>query len=137
MSSKRKELKERRLKRIEKRKRRKRIYYLFAFIIILISVVVTAWYVTSRPKPTGTLIIHVVDEDTNKTISGAIIRIARADEPGKYGASNEQGVYRFESIPVGNYTVTVTEEGYHVHPETVIVEAKKTTDHTVKLHTHH
>lgn len=122
------------LRQAKKEKRRKRILVLFMFIVILISIVVASWYVMSG-QPRGILIIHVIDEHTNNPISGATITIS-----GPYEATvqaEEQGMYRFESIPAGTYTVTVSKEGYHVHPETASVEAGQTTDHTVRLHTHH
>jgi hypothetical protein len=122
------------LRRIEAGKRRKRVLYLSA-IIVLILVVIVALYLASEPTPTGTLVIRVVDEHTGNPIDGAAITIS-----GPYEATAQadgQGVHRFESIPAGAYTVTVSKEGYHVHPETVSVEAGQTTDHTVRLHTYH
>ena len=95
----------------------------------------TAWYLTSRPTPTGTLIVHVVDEHTDIPLDGATVTISGPHEAN--GQSNEQGECMFESITVGTYTVYATKEGYHVHPETATVEAEKTTHHTIKLHTHH
>jgi hypothetical protein len=123
------------LRRIEKEKRRKKIVGLCIFAVIAISIVTAAWYMTSRPTSTGALVIDVVDEHTDNPIGGATITISGPHEATVQ--ADEQGVYRFESIPAGTYTITVSEEGYHVHPETASVEIGRTTYHTVKLHTHH
>jgi len=135
LGKKRKKVKKKRSRRIEKRKGREKILYLFVFVIIIISIVVAAWYLTPRQTPTGTLIIHVIDEHTNNTIGGATVIISGPHDA--TGHSNEQGECTFESIPVGTYTVYAGKEGYHVHSETATVEEEKTIHHTIKLHTHH
>ena len=102
---------------------------------MIFILVVTAWYLISKPTPTGTLVIHVIDEHTNSAIEGATVTIAGPTDT--TGQSNEQGEHNFDSIPVGTYTVYATKEGYHVHPETVTVKAENTTHHTIKLHKYH
>ena len=123
------------LRQIEREKRRKRIFFLVTLIVILVSIVVVTWYLASELTLTGTLVIHVIDEHTNNPISEATIAIS-----GPYDATvqaDQQGLYMFESIPAGTYTVTVSKEGYHAHPETASVKIGQTTHHTAKLHTHH
>lgn len=126
--------------RIEREKRRKKI--LFASIFVLISIVITAWYITSRPTPTGTLVVHTIEESTNEPLGGTTILVV-----GPYGydaevQSSEQGVYTFESIAAGAYLVAVRKTGYHTHtgstmfPLGVDVEAGETTNITIELHGH-
>ena len=131
------------LRRIEREKRRKKIF--FASVFILVSIVVAAWYMTSRsrpmPTPIGTLVVHTVDESTNEPLSEVTIGIVGHEYEATV-QSNEQGEYRFESIPAGAYLVAGWSPIYHTHtgsrefPLGVDVEAGETTDITIELHGH-
>jgi len=104
---------------------------------------VIAYYVEAiMPPPTGTLVIHTVEESTNEPLGGTTILVV-----GPYGydaevQSSEQGVYTFESIAAGAYLVAVRKTGYHTHtgstmfPLGVDVEAGETTNITIELHGH-
>ena len=118
------------------RRGRKKVFALLVFVIILVFTIVFAWNLISKPTPTGTLVIHVVDEQTNSPIEGATVAIY-VIKP-RYTASgqtDEQGAYLFESIPAErDYRVVVYKQGYEEHPaETVSVEAGLITHHTVRL----
>lgn len=118
------------------RERKKKLFALFGFIIILVFAIVVAWNLISGPTPKGTLVIHVVDEQTNIPIEGATVTIYAINN--RYAASgetDEQGVYWFESIPAErDYRVVVYKQGYHEHPaETASVEAGSTTHYTFEL----
>jgi len=118
------------------REKRKKVFALFVFFIILIFTIVVAWNLISPSKPKGTLVIQVVDEQTNIAIEGATVTIYVINN--RYTASgqtDDQGIYRFESIPAGrDYRVAVYKQGYDERPaETVSVEAGLTTHYTVEL----
>ena len=131
------------LRRIEGEKRRKKIFY--ASLLILVAIVATAWYMTSRstpvPTPTGTLVVHTIDEFTGEPLSGMTIGIFSFEYETTV-QSNEKGEYRFGSIPAVQYAVAAWSETYHTvigsmeYPLVVDVKAGETIHRTIRLHTH-
>lgn len=93
------------------------------------------------PTPTGALVVHTVDEFTDEPLSEVTIGIVGLEHEATV-QSNEQGEYRFESIPAGAYLVAAWSSIYHTHtgsrefPLGIDVEAAETTDVTIELHGH-
>ena len=104
----------------------------------------TAWYITSGPVPTGTLVVHTVDDVTDEPLSGMTIGLVGPHEYNEIVQSNEQGAYMFESIPVGTYLVAAWSDALNYHADTgsqqfpigLDIVAQNTTSITIRLHGH-
>ncbi|UCE29364.1 MAG: hypothetical protein JSV85_01115 [Candidatus Bathyarchaeota archaeon] len=146
-------------RRPKRKKRTKQALFASAFIII--SIAVTAWYVTSRPTPTpthpprGTLVVRTIEEFTDEPLSDMTIgllgpahAIGQSNGQGEYinatVQSNEQGEYIFESIPIGEYVVAAWKDEPYYHATTgsrtsmigVEIVAQVTERVVIKLHGH-
>lgn len=60
--------------------------------------------------PGGSIIVKVIDKDTQEPVKGASINLVKYDT--KLGTSDETGSYTFEKLPPDHYYVEVSKEGY-------------------------
>src|SRR6266404_3341389 len=80
-----------------------------AICVVLIFAVVT---ITSAQLPTGT-ILGVVKDSSGAAIAGASMTAVNSDtNQTRSGSSEEDGSYRFDSLPVGNYQVRAERSGF-------------------------
>jgi len=85
---------------------------------------------TLKPVPTtGTITGTVMDSSSGEVIANATVTVN-----GMSATSNSSGAYVISVVPPGNYTVTVSADGYEDSSETITVTAgeTKTLDFTLK-----
>lgn len=75
----------------------------------------------------GGLKVTVVDKKSGGVIASAKINLEPASGKTSVvtGMTNKSGIYLFQKIPVGNYTLTVTRTGYHAEIQEVVIEEAK------------
>ena len=91
-------------------------------------------------QETGTLIITVLDEKTNKPVPNAVVTVKNPDGTTGTYTTDDNGQIVLKDIPAGDYLVTVTKvpEGYEVttgKTEKVTVKSGKTAQHTALINT--
>ena len=77
--------------------------------LVCIAISITSIAQTKNGKISG-----VVTDETQKPIDGATISLLRSKDAVlvKVAVSNKQGIYEFEKIADGEYTIAVTVAGY-------------------------
>lgn len=80
---------------------------------------------------TGDLNVKVSDVDGN-VLSGATVEVVRDDFSLRY-STNDSGNVSFEDLEAGEYTVTISKNGYVERTTTVTIEAKKIVSIDVSL----
>lgn len=83
-----------------------------------------------EPKLYGSLKGQVLGSTDNKPISNVVVRITTL---GRTITPDDQGYFKFDSIPVGKYSVQTTVSKYKTDLSTVEVEENKATDLLVLL----
>jgi hypothetical protein len=75
-------------------------------LMLLVSISVAA------QLPTGT-ILGVVKDTTGGTVAGANVTVINVDTTlSRTAATGDDGAYRFPALPVGNYEIKVTKDGF-------------------------
>ena len=71
-------------------------------------------YSASYPleEPDVKIIVTVIDGDTENPVSGAVVEYTLPDGSQVSGVTDEAGQTRFEHLPGGEYSLTVSAEGY-------------------------
>ncbi|HKZ93866.1 MAG TPA: carboxypeptidase-like regulatory domain-containing protein [Candidatus Bathyarchaeia archaeon] len=125
------------IRRSIRARKRRRKYYFFTAVVLTVTIIVLVAATGNLPQISqppaeqkGDLIVHVVDDATDNLIGGATIEIS-----GPYTTSivATDGVYSFQSIPVGTYSISASAAGYNPDSVTATVNAGDTAHTTVRL----
>ncbi|MEX2347597.1 MAG: TonB-dependent receptor [Balneolaceae bacterium] len=79
---------------------------------------------------TGAITGQVTDGETGETVPGANILLSEIE---RGAATDIDGEYTIENVPVGEYTITVTFVGYSTYSETVQINEGETLDYDIAL----
>ena len=79
-------------------------------VIGLLAVTITC---TLHAQSTSTMMFGQVTDSTGATVAGALVSVTNTDTNlSRSAQSNEQGEYRIDLLPVGNYQVEITSQGF-------------------------
>ncbi len=94
-------------------------------LICALSISISA--ATNIQTPAGAL-AGTVKDPAGAVVSGARVSL-RNNETGQTltAATNEEGRFRFENLPAGSYTMSVTQSGFKTAEQKVVIEARAVT----------
>ena len=94
---------------------------LFRILLLLVAAVAAAGAVPAGAQIVGATIAGTVRDSTGATVNGATVTV-RQTETGatRMLVTGADGRYAAPSVPVGNYTVTVSHDGFQPQQQTGI-----------------
>jgi hypothetical protein len=104
--------------------------------VVLLGFVLLLTVSAAAQLPTGT-ILGVVKDSSGGTIAGAAITVTNVDTAlARTGTTGDDGAYRFPALPVGNYEVKVSKDGFETADRkgiTLEVDAQPVLDFTLQV----
>jgi len=104
--------------------------------VCLVALLLLVTISVSAQIPTGT-ILGVVKDATGGTVAGAAITVTNVDTNlTRTGTTSDDGAYRFPGLPVGNYVVRVTKDGFQTAERkglTLVVDQQAAIDVTLQV----
>src|SRR6267143_4684871 len=111
----------------------KRLTYLLLVGIVLLSLGSGSAF--AQATASGT-IQGTVTDTTGAVVSGAqVVAKSKATDSTRTGTTSDTGYYRFELLPIGTYTVTVSKTGFASVAETIEILIGQTATVNVELKT--
>jgi hypothetical protein len=98
----------------------------------VLQLIALATVAFAQSPDTSTLHGTVTDQ-TGGVLSQASVALERANERKRTVKTDQEGVYRFEQVPPGRYTLTVSYQGFMDFAAEVKLEAQATTVRDVRL----
>ena len=104
--------------------------------IVLVAIAMLAAPILAQ-ETTGSLSGRVVSDTDSSPLAGVTVTVRSADGGvERVQVTDSEGTYRFNLLPVGNYTVTATLEGYQtLKQESVGISLGRTTQVAISLPT--
>ena len=111
----------------------KRLTYILLIAVLALSV--GSGNVFAQATASGT-IQGTVTDTTGAVVSGAqVVAKSKATDSTRTGTTSDTGYYRFELLPIGTYTVTVSKTGFASVAETIEILIGQTATVNVELKT--
>ncbi len=80
--------------------------------VVLLGLLLLITMSVAAQLPTGT-ILGVVKDTSGGTVAGASVTVTNVDTSlARTGTTGDDGAYRFPALPVGNYEIKVTKDGF-------------------------
>jgi hypothetical protein len=93
-------------------------------ILAIVGILVSLWLTMNAQATIFGTVRGVVHDPQHRPIQGANITIKAQDSDwAQMQKSDDNGEFEFNAVPVGNYTVTVSVEGFRLMQQAVIVES--------------
>lgn len=106
------------------------LYRFFPMFLLALTVLGGCKESTLLPERFGTINGQVVDFATGTPLSNASVTTS---PPSAAVLTDGDGRFRLESIPTGNYTITISRDGYQPNTATVSVQDGQETAATISL----
>ncbi len=109
----------------------KRLPYLLLAGVLLLSLGSVKAF--AQATASGTIQGTITDKSGAVVFGAQVVAKNRATDTSRTATSNDTGYYRFELLPVGVYTVTVTKPGFTVVAQTIEILIGQTTTANAEL----
>ena len=97
---------------------------------LLLTLLVMVFGVSFAMAQTGSITGQVIDQETGETVPGANVLLVELD---RGAATDAEGTYTINNVPVGTYTLRVSFVGYQTFSQQVQIQAGETLTQNVEL----
>jgi len=97
---------------------------------LLVTLILGAFFVPTAVAQTGSLTGTVVDDETGETIPGVNVQVVDLQ---RGAATNAEGVYTIQNVPVGTYTLRATFVGYQAFEAEVTIQEDSRLTRNIRL----
>jgi len=94
-------------------------------VFIFVAVFLTIVFIPSYAQQYGNLVVRVIECGCRNPIENARVEVVGVNDPTSY--TNSQGYAYFYNLPIGQYLITVSKEGYKSVSKYTTIECSKTT----------
>jgi outer membrane receptor protein involved in Fe transport len=109
----------------------KRLTYLLLVGVVLLSLGVARAF--GQATASGTIQGTVTDKSGAVVTGAQVVAKSKATDSARTATTSDTGYYRFELLPIGTYTVTVTKAGFATVAETIEIMIGQTTTVNAEL----